>query len=95
MGSEFLDQELKTHFQFLEDQLASAPDGGPFLCGSTLTAADVQMSIPAQAAAGFNIITPETHPKITAYVKQIEDSPGYRTAVKKIEEIEGKPFVPI
>ena len=95
VGSEFLDQELKTHFSFLEDQLASAPDSGPFLCGNHLTAADIQMVIPVQAALSVSIIQPGQYPRVEEYAKMLESSESYRRAARKVEELEGKPFVPI
>ncbi|KAF4273796.1 hypothetical protein CNMCM8812_006926 [Aspergillus fumigatus] len=95
VSAEFLDQELRTHFRFLEDQLASAPENGPFLCGSRLTAADIQMSIPVIAALNLSIIPREEYPRLDAYAGAIQNEQGYRRAVEKVERIEGKPFVPI
>ncbi|KAF7118008.1 hypothetical protein CNMCM5793_007377 [Aspergillus hiratsukae] len=95
VSTEFLDQELRTHFCFLEDQLASAPEQGPFLCGSQLTAADIQMSIPVIAALNLSIIPCKEYPRLDAYAGEIQNSQGYRRAVEKVEKIEGKPFVPI
>ncbi|GFF44462.1 hypothetical protein IFM46972_07555 [Aspergillus udagawae] len=95
VSAEFLDQELRTHFRFLEDQLASAPEEGPFLCGSQLTVADIQMSIPVIAALNLSIIPRREYPRLDAYAAQIQNSSGYRRAVEKVEKIEGKPFVPI
>lgn len=42
----FLAPNFKTHYTFLEDQLKTSPDGGEFLCGKDLTAADILMSFP-------------------------------------------------
>lgn len=95
LNSEYLTKELEMHFQFLEERLSSAPDSGPFLCGNHLTTADIQMSIPAQTALWLAIIKAEQYPRIASYVKQIESMAGYRKAAQKVEEIEGKPFVPI
>ncbi|KAK9567211.1 bifunctional glutathione transferase/peroxidase [Aspergillus fumigatus] len=95
VSAEFLDQELRTHFRFLEDQLASAPENGPFLCGSRLTAADIQLSIPVIAALNLSIIPREEYPRLDAYAGAIQNEQGYRRAVEKVERIEGKPFVPI
>ncbi|CAK5281701.1 unnamed protein product [Mycena citricolor] len=52
---------------FLEEQLATAPNGGPFLCGDKLTGADIMMSFPILVATrateliGMDI-TRATHP---------------------------------
>ncbi|KAJ7104550.1 hypothetical protein C8R43DRAFT_1140987 [Mycena crocata] len=43
LESAFVNPEFTTHFGFLERQLASAPDGGPYLC-SAFTGADILMS---------------------------------------------------
>ncbi|PKX99622.1 glutathione S-transferase [Aspergillus novofumigatus IBT 16806] len=95
VSAEFLDQELRTHFRFLEDQLASAPEEGPFLCGSRLTAADIQMSIPVIAALNLSIIPRKEYPRLDVYAGVIQNEQGYRRAVEKVERIEGRPFVPI
>ncbi|KAL2837356.1 hypothetical protein BJY01DRAFT_221097 [Aspergillus pseudoustus] len=42
----FLDRNFVHHFDFLENQLRSAPGGGPFLTGQRLTTADILMSYP-------------------------------------------------
>lgn len=47
------------------------------------------MSFPLEAAKGRTGFTQDTHPKLWAYVKQLEDLPGYRRAVQKIVEMEG------
>ncbi|KAG2010918.1 hypothetical protein GB937_007462 [Aspergillus fischeri] len=95
VSAEFLDQELRTHFRFLEDQLASALEEGPFLCDSRLTAADIHMSIPVLAALNLCIIPRKEYPRLDAYAAEIQNSQGYRRAVEKVVNVEGKPFVPI
>jgi glutathione S-transferase len=45
----FLAPNFKTRYTFLEDQLKTSPDGGEFLCGKNLTAADILMSFPLEA----------------------------------------------
>lgn len=39
----FLNAQYKTQFGFLEEQLKTSPDGGQYLCGKDLTAADILM----------------------------------------------------
>jgi len=46
----FLTNTLKTHFDFLEEQLATSPGDGKYLCGAELTAADIFMTFPLVAA---------------------------------------------
>ncbi|PWY86754.1 glutathione S-transferase [Aspergillus heteromorphus CBS 117.55] len=95
VSKEFLDQELRTHFTFLETQLASAPDGGPFLCGAHLTAADIQMSIPVIAALNVGMIARAEYPRLDGYSERLQAQGAYRRAVEKIEALEGRPFVAI
>ncbi|KAJ7125237.1 glutathione S-transferase-like protein [Mycena epipterygia] len=93
--SGFLEPNLVTHFAFLEEQLSSAPNGGPYLCGAQLTGADMMMSFPIiivtdggdRGPAGLN---KETHPKLFAYAELMKKSGSYQRAVDKIVELEGE-----
>ncbi|KAL5359972.1 glutathione S-transferase [Aspergillus floccosus] len=85
----FLHRNVFANFDFLEERLQSAPDGGPFICGSQLTAADIMMSFPVIAAA-MRIPLGDKYPRLAAYVQTLEKQEGYRRAVAKVEEIEGK-----
>ncbi|PYH87814.1 glutathione S-transferase [Aspergillus ellipticus CBS 707.79] len=95
VSKEFLDQELRTHFTFLENQLETAPGDGLFLCGEDLTAADIQMSIPVIAALNLGIVDGKEYPRLVGYKGRLEATGAYRRAAEKIEALEGKPFVPI
>jgi glutathione S-transferase len=95
VSNDFLKQELATHFKFLESQLSSAPDSGPFLCGSQLTVADIQMSIPVIAALTLSIITKEEYPRLDSYAEKLQSTEGYQRAAREVEELEEKPFVAI
>lgn len=86
----FLDPNFKTHFTFLESQLASAPNGGQYLCGKNLTGADILMSFPLIAGRGRAGLTKEAYPKLWDYVARLEAEPGYKKAADKIAEIDGK-----
>lgn len=86
----FLTENLKTHFSFLESELASSPGGGKYLCGTDLTAADILMSFPLIAAK--NKIDRAQYPKLVAYADMLETHEGYVSSTKRIEEISGEPF---
>ncbi|SZF01510.1 unnamed protein product [Blumeria hordei] len=91
--SGFLGPNFETHFGFLEQQLSSAPNGGKYLCGQNLTGADILMSFPLIAAKSKSSLTGLTeakYPVLSAYVDGLEKEPGYKKAVEKIIEIEGK-----
>jgi glutathione S-transferase len=87
--SVYLNENLKTHFSFLESQIQSAPDGGPFLCGRHLTAADILMSFPLVAVSGRSTISRQQYPAVFAYVDRLKEADGYQKAVAKILEVDG------
>lgn len=91
--SGYLDQNYQTHFNFLEHQLNTAPEGGKYLCGRHLTGADILMSFPliaAKESSSLTGLTVESFPKLYAYIKALEKEPGYERAVQKIIEVDGK-----
>lgn len=81
---------LRTHFSFLENQLKSSPGGGKYLCGEHLTGADIIVSFPLMAGRSRTGLTKELYPTLSAYVDRLEAEPGYKKAVEKIIEIDGK-----
>jgi len=86
--------EFKKHFGLLESQLASSPDGGEYLCGKDLTAADILISF-AMTASKENIKQLEeqgsSFPKLKAYTKKLEENEVYLRSIKKVEEVTGEP----
>lgn len=89
LDSIFLQKNLETHFAFLESQIKSSPDGGQFLCGRELTAADILMSFPLIAMERRSGITRERYPELAAYIGRLKETEGYQRAAAKIEEVEG------
>ena len=88
----FLNRNVEGNLAFLEEQLKTAPDGGPFICGRELTAADILLSFPIIAARGRVLQGPkqqEKYPLLVAYADRLQSEPGYKRAVAKIEQIEG------
>lgn len=88
----FLTRNVEGNLAFLEDQLKTAPEGGPFLCGKELTAADILISFPIIAAKQRALQDPkqqEKYPLLLAYADRLEGFDGYKKAVSKIEAIEG------
>lgn len=76
--------------QFLEEQLATSPRRGRYLCGKYLTAADIMLSFPLIAGGFRTGLTRSRYPRLFAYTTQLQEKPNYKKAVKKIIEIEGK-----
>jgi len=60
--SMFLKPNFATHYKFLESQLETSPDGGDYLCGKDLTAADILMSFPLEAGKSRSGMTQEQCP---------------------------------
>lgn len=85
----FLNDNFKTHFGYLESQLASSPDGGKYLCGKELTAADILISFPL--FVGRDKINKTAYPKLIEYINTLETNEGYLRGVKKAEEVSGEP----
>ncbi|KIW70182.1 hypothetical protein, variant 2 [Phialophora macrospora] len=88
--SSFLRRNFKSHYDFLEGQLASSPDGGDYFCGKDLTAADIMLSFPLEAGQTRSGFTQSQYPKIWAYVERIHQRDAYKRAVAKIVEVEGE-----
>lgn len=80
----FLEPNFKTQYGFIEEQLATSPDDGEFLCGKELTGADIMMSFPLLAARGRSTMTKEKYPNIWAYLARIESRETYRVSIGRI-----------
>ncbi|KAI9681113.1 MAG: hypothetical protein M1817_002395 [Caeruleum heppii] len=87
--SMFLEPNFKTHFEFLEGQMATSPDEGAYLCGKEMTGADIIMSFPLEASRGRAGLTPDKYPKLCEYIDRIQARPAYKRAVQKIIDVEG------
>jgi glutathione S-transferase len=86
----YLNPNFTTHFEFLEEQLKTAPGGGGYLCGPTLTGADILLSFPLIAAKGRSpLLTGAKYPVLMKYINKLEQEPGYKKSVDKIIEMEG------
>ncbi|KAI9932304.1 hypothetical protein ASPWEDRAFT_39814 [Aspergillus wentii DTO 134E9] len=85
----FLNRNHAAHFAFLEDQLKTAPNGGKYLCGKDLTAADILMSFPVIAAT-LRLVDANKFPKLAAYSETLQGHEAYKRAVAKVEQVDGK-----
>jgi glutathione S-transferase len=90
----FLNRNFVDHLDFLENQLRSAPGGGPFLTGQKLAVADIMMSYPVLESMTriFGVqkgITKERYPLLSTYAARLQERKGYQRAVAKIVAIEG------
>ena len=70
--------EIDGHLRFLEGEL----DGRDFFAGSDLTAADVQLSYPLEAARARGGLG-AGQPNLTAWLARIRERPAYQRAVER------------
>ncbi len=72
----FLGPQIKLHLGYVNDELARSG----WFAGNELSAADIQMSFPLEAAASR---AGATHPNITAFLERIHARPAYQRALEK------------
>lgn len=85
----FLTRNIFAHFDFLEDQLKTAPGGGPFFCGENLSVADILLSFPLIAASARVPDQIQNYPLILGWIERVQNIEGYQKAARKVEEVEG------
>jgi glutathione S-transferase len=76
--SSFIEPQIKLHLDYMEAELAKST----WFAGNDLTAADIQMSFPLEAAAaraGLN----KSWPQLTAFLQRIHARPEYKRALDK------------
>jgi len=76
VGSTFIDPNLKTHLAFLADHLSKHT----WFAGDELTAADIQMSYPLEAALAR---ADNVAPVLTEWVARIHARPAYQRAIER------------
>jgi len=74
----FITPQIKTHFDFMEAELAKAP----WFAGDEFTAADVQMSFPLEAASQRGGVD-ASRPRLQDFVKRIHARPTYARALTR------------
>ena len=70
--------QLKQHMAFWEGELGKSE----WFAGSEITAADIQMSFPLEAAAARGGLE-QGHPKAMAFLERIHARPAYNRALEK------------
>ena len=75
----FIHPQTKLHLDYIEGELGRSA----WLCGDDLTAADVQMSFPLEAAVARAGVRPERHPRIVEFVKRCHARPAYQRALER------------
>jgi glutathione S-transferase len=73
----FVDPQLKLHVGYVESELGKSP----WFAGDEMTAADIQMSFPLEAAASRASGT--AMPNITRFLETIHARPAYKRALER------------
>jgi len=76
---EFVQPQIDTHLAFMEGELAKSA----WFAGDEMTAADIQLSFPVEAAQARGGLTEATHPKLHAFLKRIHGRPAYERALER------------
>jgi glutathione S-transferase len=74
----FISPQLKTHLDFMESELGKST----WFAGEELTAADIQMSFPLEAAVARGGLD-ASRPKLMAFLQRIHARPAYARAVER------------
>jgi len=74
-----IEPNLRNQLAYMESELAQRE----WFAGDEMTAADVQMSFPLEAAAQRAGLTAATHPRLTAFLARIHARPAYRAALER------------
>lgn len=74
----YLNPNVKRNLEFIEATLARSE----WFCGASITAADIQMSFPLEAAAVRTDLNAH-YPKAAAFLKRIHAMPAYKAALER------------
>lgn len=74
----FTDPQIRTHFTFVDAHLAEHE----WFAGEAITAADIQMSFPLEAATARGTVDESTFPHIFEYVRRFQARPAYQRALE-------------
>ena len=78
VDAQFIDEQIQTHFGFVDQHLASSE----WFVGDTLSAADVQMSFPLEAALAQGTVG-DDYANVVAFVQRFQARDAYRRALEK------------
>ena len=76
---DFVEPQLETHLGYMERELAKSL----WFAGDEMTAADIQMSFPLEAASQRAGLTAATRPHLHAFLTRIHARPAYKRALDK------------
>ena len=74
----FIEPQIKLHLDYMESELAKSA----WFAGPELTAADIQMSFPLEAAASRGGLD-QTRPRLMDFLQRIHARPAYQRALER------------
>ena len=74
----YLDANVKRNLEFMEASLANST----WFCGDAMTAADIQMSFPVEAAEVRTDLARD-YPNLEGFLERVRALPGYQAALEK------------
>ena len=74
----YLDQNVTRNLEFMEATL----EASRWFCGDRMTAADIQMSFPVEAAAVRTDLGSD-YPRLNDFLERVQARPAYRRALEK------------
>ena len=77
--STFIEPQLKLHFDYLESELGKST----WFAGDEMSAADIQMSFPIEAADARAGLGASGRPRLAAFLQRIHARPAYQAALAK------------
>ncbi|OAL56371.1 glutathione transferase [Pyrenochaeta sp. DS3sAY3a] len=90
----FVNPELKSHFDFLEDYLIKSPSNGEFFCGSEISGADIMIHFALEGATQRVPLSESSYPKLYAYMRRLQERDAYKRAADRVSEASGSKYVP-
>jgi glutathione S-transferase len=76
--SSFIEPQIKLHLDYMEGELAKST----WFAGNEMTAADIQMSFPLEAAAARGGLD-AGRPKLAGFLERVHARPAYKRALEK------------
>lgn len=91
VDSSFVDPELKTHCDFLEDYLTKS--SGEFFAGSKLSGADIMIHFTLEGATRRVPLSETSYPKLYEYMRRMQKRDAYQRAAKRVTDASGEEYV--
>lgn len=75
----FTNRQIETHFRYVDDHL----EGREWFVGDTISAVDIQMSFPLQAALSRGTVARADYPNVAMFVVRCQARPAWQRALER------------